>query len=53
MGLSLNKIVKPQTIELNKKARVFSNENSPTKKLYVEGRAPKFNRNDVFYILKN
>ncbi|MBS4537382.1 hypothetical protein GOQ27_02850 [Clostridium sp. D2Q-11] len=53
MGLSLNKMVKPQTIELNEKASVFSKEKSPSKRLYVEGRKPKFNRNDVFHILKN
>jgi ferredoxin len=52
MGLSLNKIVKPQTTELNKKARIFYCEKSPTKRLYVEGHRPQFSKNDVFYVLK-
>lgn len=53
MGLSLNRAVKPQTIELNKKASIFSNNNSPTKRLYVEGHKPDFSRFDVVTILKN
>lgn len=53
MGLSLNKLVKPQNIELNNRAKVFSNEKSPTKRLYVEGRKRNFNISDALYLLKN
>lgn len=53
MGITLNKVVEPQTIELNKKAIIFSNEHSPTKRHYVEGKRPGFNRRDVLVLLKN
>jgi epoxyqueuosine reductase len=53
MGFSLNKVVKPQTIELNKKANIFSNEHSPTKRNYVEGHKPDFNRHDIITLIKN
>lgn len=53
MGLSLNKIVKPQSIALNKKATLFSNDRSPSKRLYVEGMTPRFTRQDVLLLLKN
>lgn len=53
MGLNLNEIVKPQTIELNKKATVFSSKVSPIKRLYVEGKQSKFKAGDKKYLLKN
>lgn len=53
MGISLNKVVKPQTIELNKNAIIFSNEHSPTKRHYVEGKRPDFSRHDIITLIKN
>lgn len=53
MGLSLNKVVKPQTEALNKHAILFSVDQSPTKRLYVEGKKPNFNKKDVAYMIKN
>lgn len=53
MALSLNKVVKPQTVELNKKALLLSSENSPIKRRYVEGEKPKFTKLDMKYLLKN
>jgi epoxyqueuosine reductase len=53
MPLSLNKIVKPQSIALNAKAAIFSSEISPTKRLYVEGVRPNFDRSDRRYLVKN
>ena len=53
MGLSLNKVVKPQTEALNKHAILFSVDQSPTKRLYVEGKKPNFSKKDVAYMFKN
>lgn len=53
MGLSLNKIVKPQTTALNERGRVFSSAQSPTKRPYVEGERIKFTNKDIRYLLKN
>lgn len=53
MGFSLNDAVKPQTIELNKKAVVFSNDLSPTKRLYVDGDGNRFSKKDLVILLKN
>ncbi|WP_073339355.1 4Fe-4S binding protein [Clostridium grantii] len=53
MGLSLNKVVKPQMNKLNKKAILFANKNSPTKRLYVEGEKPNLNKSDFLYLIKN
>jgi epoxyqueuosine reductase len=53
MGFSLNKAVKPQTIELNKKARIFSNEFSPIKRLYVEDEKKRFSKKDLIVLLKS
>lgn len=53
MGFSLNSAVKPQTIELNKKAKVQSNESSPIKRLYVDGGKERFNKKDIAVLLKN
>lgn len=53
MGFSLNKAVKPQTTELNKKAKVFSNEFSPIKRLYVEGKKERFCKKDLMVMLKS
>ncbi len=53
MGLSLNKVVEPQKIELNKYAKIYSNDNSPKKRLYVEGRKPDFRKQDIIAIVKN
>ena len=53
MGLSLNKVVKPQSEALNSRATVFSTNTSPTKRPYVEGAKPNFSKSDVAYMLKN
>jgi ferredoxin len=53
MGFSLNKAVKPQTAELNRKAMVFSNEFSPIKRLYVEGKKERFSKKDLMVMLKS
>jgi ferredoxin len=53
LSLSLNKVVKPQRIELNKRAKVFSNDLSPVKRGYLEGEKANFSRNDIFNLVKN
>lgn len=53
MRLSLNKVVLPQSNELNKKANIFSNDCSPTKRHYVEGQKPNFSMHDVIALIKN
>ena len=53
MGMSLNKVVKPQSNELNKRAVLSSGGKSPIKRLYVEGAKPDFSKQDVAYLLKN
>jgi len=53
VGMSLNKVVKPQTVELNKKATIFYNEASPTKRHYVEGKKPDFSRGDMIALAKS
>lgn len=53
MGFSLNDAVKPQTTELNKKAKVFSYEFSPIKRSYVEGNKERFRIKDVLVMLKS
>lgn len=53
MGISLNKVVNPQTVEMNKKATVFSNDHSPTKRYYVEGKRPDFSRHDIVTTIRN
>lgn len=53
MGFSLNEAVKPQTIELNKKATLFYNELSPSKRLYVEDEIKRFSKKDILVLLKN
>ncbi len=52
MGLSLNKVVKPQSNELNKRAILASNDQSPVKRLYVEGEKPNFRKGDIVDLLK-
>ena len=53
MGFSLNNAVKPQTTELNKRAKIYSNDFSPTKRLYVEGEKERFSKNDIMILLRN
>lgn len=53
MGFSLNTPVKPQTTELNKKAKISGTEKSPTKRLYVEGGKRDISRSDALYLIKN
>lgn len=53
MGFSLNDAVKPQTTELNKTAKIHSNELSPIKRLYVEESKGKLERKDIAALLKN
>lgn len=53
MGFSLNKVVKPQTTELNRKATIFSNEFSSNKRLYVEGNKKRFSKKDLMILLKS
>jgi len=53
MGFSLNDAVKPQTTELNKTAKIHSNELSPTKRLYVEESKGKLEMKDILALLKN
>jgi ferredoxin len=53
MGLSLNDVVKPQKEELNKRAVIYANDKSPTKRLYVEGGKSKFSKSDIGTLLKN
>ncbi len=53
MGLSLNRVVKPQSDLLNKSATVFSDEKSVTKRLYVEGKKPQLTTSDFKYMIRN
>lgn len=53
MGLSLNTIVKPQTVELNKKAKIFFDNKSPKKRLYVDKKKPNLKWKDIVYLIKN
>lgn len=53
MGFSLNSAVKPQTTELNKRAKIHSNESSPTKRLYVDGENKRFSREDIIVLIRN
>ena len=53
MGLSLNRVVKPQSDLLNKSATVFSDEKSATKRLYVEGKKPQLTTSDFKYMIRN
>lgn len=53
MGFSLNNAVKPQTTELNKRAKIHSCESSPTKRLYAEGENKRFTKNDIITMFKN
>lgn len=51
MGISLNQLVKPQAKELNRKAKIFSDINSPEKRLYVEGHKPHFSSQDIMTLI--
>lgn len=53
MGLSLNRVVKPQSDLLNKSATIFSNEKSAIKRLYVEGKKPKLTTRDFKYMISS
>ncbi len=53
MGLSLNKIAKPQANELNRRASIFANDNSPRKRLYVEENRLNFSKQDIIKLIKN
>ena len=52
MGLSLNRVVKPQSDLLNKSATIFSDGKSSTKRLYVEV-TPQFTTRDFKYLFSN
>lgn len=53
MGLSLNRVVKPQSDLLNKSAIIFSDDKSTKKRLYVEGKKPQLTTSDFKYMIRN